>query len=146
MSEKRSEKRQEGATNAQKVTVKANEFVLVDKDNNVRGAFGMDPDNQPQLVLLSGKKTPWFTVNVCDNAPAMWLFDKEGQPRFELHLDEYGDEVTLSLKDSNGVVRVLVGMSERGSSHLVLHDPEDRMRAVVAHFPSRVSTKGTSKI
>ena len=146
MPEKHSKKRQEGATKAQRITVRAHEFLLVDKDNNVRGAFGMGPDNHPQIMLRGENRIPWFIVNIHDNAPAMWLFDKEGRPRFELHLDEYGDEVTLSMKDGNGVARVLVGMAETGSSHIVLQDAEKRMRAVVAYFPSDAFKPATTKI
>jgi hypothetical protein len=146
MQDKDSKKRQEGATNAQRITVKANEFLLVDKNNNVRGAFGMGPDNHPQIMLRGEDRIPWFIVDIHDNAPAMWLFDKEGRPRFELHLDEDGDEVSLSMKSGNGTTRVFIGMSETGSSHIVLHDAEERMRAVVAYFPSDVSKNATTKI
>jgi hypothetical protein len=143
---KESEERQDGATNAQKVTVKANEFVLVDKDNNVRGAFGMDPNNQPQIILLSENQNPWFGVGVFNNTPAMWMFDKKGRPRVELRLHQDNDGVALSMKDGNGVTRVLVGMFEPDSSHIVLQDAEDRMRAVVSYGPSGITTNGKSII
>jgi hypothetical protein len=146
MLEKASEERQDGATNAQKITVKANEFVLVDKDNNVRGAFGMGPDNHPQIVLRGENRIPWFIVNIHDNSPAMWLFDKKGRPRFQLSLNQDGDAVTLRMNDGNGTTRVSIGMFEPEGSHIVLQDAEGQMRAVVAYGPSGVSTKGTTKI
>jgi hypothetical protein len=145
MPEEKSEKPQGGATDTQRITVKANEFLLVDRDDNVRGAFGMGPDNHPQIVFLSEKKIPWFIVNMHDNAPAMWLFDKKGRPRFEVHLDQGGDEVALRMKDGNGRVRVLIGMSEPGSCHIVLRDAEERTRAVVAYYSLEVSTTKTTE-
>jgi hypothetical protein len=76
----------------------------------------------------------------------MYLLDKEGRPRFQLNLDQDEDAVTLNMRDGNGTTRVLIGTSEPEGSHIVLHDAEGQMRAMVAYGPKGVSTKGTTKI
>src|SRR6266699_1124343 len=85
--------------------VEATHVIVRDLDGNVRVQLGCGPDGNPQLRLMAPDGTPRLVAGVCDGVPGLWLFDRQGQPRVELSLDDDGDTAALHLKDAAGVLR-----------------------------------------
>ena len=96
---------------APKNIVKAEKFVLVDKDGKERGVLGMD-DNRP-YNMLRGREI----------GPHLALFDMDGKKRIELALWPEGSP-SLFLMDRNGERRASLVVGPDGLSKLILFDED----------------------
>ncbi len=91
--------------------VKAEKFVLVDKDGKERAVLGMG-ENDP-YAMLSGREV----------GPHLALMDRDGKRRIELALWPEGSP-SLFLMDRNGEPRASLAVGPDGLSKLILFDED----------------------
>ena len=102
--------------------VRAQNFVLVDKDGNTRGVLGMSFFNR------SGDEAQQSFSP--DKSPGLSLFDSEGNTRVHLSVPETKADASVieaevfNLIDSTGKVRAILGENQYGDTSLMFTGPQ----------------------
>lgn len=102
--------------------VEAREYVLRDKDGNVRGAWGQDDQGAIRLVLQDHRNKTSIKLNLLDDGSSGLTFsDSTGNSR--LIMAVLPDETAnLVFADRAGIARTVLGLSAKGGSTLLFAD------------------------
>lgn len=110
-------------------SVEARQFVVRDRDGNVRGAWGFGDDGALRLVLQNQADQRSVKLNLLpDGTSGLTFADSIGNPRMVLALlpDATG---SLAFADESGRTRSAYGINPNGSVSLVFADQRGNTRA-----------------
>ena len=100
----------------------AEQFRLVDKEGNLRGAIGLSGKEAPKLWFYDEGGTPRIGMVLSDKGvPTLEFSDGVGKPRIGMNLSDKGVP-TLGLYDEVGTPRLGMVLSDKGGPGLVLCD------------------------
>jgi hypothetical protein len=112
--------------------VRANSFLLVDKDGKPRADLGLLTDGNPALTFYDKERKPRAILGVAnDGSPVLFFIDKNGKRRAGLTTSAAGSP-DLKLSDKDGKPRAILGVSVEGEPSLILSD-ENRALAWFGH-------------
>jgi hypothetical protein len=102
--------------------VEAREFVLRDRDGQVRGAWGQDDQGAIRLVLQDHLNKTSIKLNLLeDGSSGLTFSDSTGNSR--LIMAVLPDETAnLVFADRSGIARTVLGLSAKGGSTLLFAD------------------------
>jgi hypothetical protein len=110
--------------------IRAQGFVLVDRDGKPRMDMRIAPNDSAHLVMMDREGLPRISLNVLTHGGAdLVLQDQLGQPRAALSVLPDG-RPGLSLYDALGTTRVAVGMLPDDQPRVVLYDQRGQVRWV----------------
>ena len=110
--------------------IRAQAFVLVDREGRPRLDLRVARNDSNQLVLLDREGLPRMSLTILSQGGAdMVIRDQLGLPRAALGVVPDG-RPTLSLYDAAGTTRVSLGLFPDGQARLVLYDQGGQLRWV----------------
>jgi hypothetical protein len=112
-----------------KKVIEANEFILKDKDGNLRGLLGFADNGEPRLTLLGSKGLSVVEVGLRHPAgnPGVVLTDAAGQFRAGILLDEAGNP-SFTIHGRNGKARLGLFAEEGNATGVVVFDEAETPR------------------
>lgn len=105
-------------------TIEARNFVLRDREGNVKGLWETDPNGMPVLSLHDkhGSNRAEFRFRP-DGSPVLHFLDRDGRERMLVGIDVDG-AASLALIGKRGKERVCLGIAKDGWSTLSFYDPD----------------------
>jgi hypothetical protein len=128
--------------------VEAREYVLRDKDGQVRGAWGQDDQGAIRFVLQDNRNKTSIKLNLlADGSSGLTFSDSTGNSR--LIMAVLPDETAnLVFADRSGIARTVLGLSAKGGSTLLFADGGGTTRAGIGvdnRGRSMLTTSGASE-
>lgn len=105
-------------------TIEARNFVLRDREGNVKGLWETDPNGMPVLSLHDkhGSNRAEFRFRP-DGSPVLHFLDRDGRERMLVGIDLDG-AASMALIGKRGKERVCLGIAKDGWSTLSFYDPD----------------------
>ncbi len=105
-------------------TIEARNFVLRDREGNVKGLWETDPNGMPVLSLHDkhGSNRAEFRFRP-DGSPVLHFLDRDGRERMLVGIDVDG-AASMALIGKRGKERVCLGIAKDGWSTLSFYDPD----------------------